>query len=178
MSDSRRTITISGPPGSGTTTLAQVLVEHLGLRYVNTGQLFRDLAGEYGMTLQEFGRYASDHREVDDELDRRQLDLARQGGIVLEGRLAGHYTHRFQVDALRVFLSAAPEVRAARIGQRDGHTTAEAASQMTERAVLERARYLEHYHIDIEDTGVYDLVLDSASASPEQLAQEVLRVYR
>ena len=173
MSNAAKTITISGPPGSGTTTVAKLLGARLGLRYVNTGQIFRELAHEHGMSLPEFGHYACEHREVDDELDKRQLEIAHSGSVILEGRLAGHLTERHRVEALRVFIDADPKIRAARIAQRDGQDVAQAFTQMSERATLERQRYLEHYDIDIEDTSIYHLVLDSSAASPQNLAEEI-----
>ena len=173
----RMTITLSGPPGSGTTTLACLLTERLGFRHVNTGQIFRDLALEHGMSLPEFGLYATEHGEVDEELDRRQLEFARQGGIVLEGRLAGHLTHRHKAAAFRIFLEAALELRAERVAVRDCKVLHEARAEMVERARIERARFLDHYQVDIKDMAIYDLVLDSAVAGPEALAEKVLCAY-
>ena len=48
-------ITISGHPGSGTTTLVSGLVNHFNWRYLNGGQVFRDEAKLRNMTLEEFG---------------------------------------------------------------------------------------------------------------------------
>ncbi|MBP3444150.1 MAG: cytidylate kinase family protein, partial [Methanocorpusculaceae archaeon] len=39
-------ITISGSPGSGTTTLGKALAEKYGLRYVSAGEFFRACAKE------------------------------------------------------------------------------------------------------------------------------------
>ena len=48
-------ITISGHPGSGTSTLVSGLVNHFNWRYLNGGQVFRDEAKLRNMTLEEFG---------------------------------------------------------------------------------------------------------------------------
>ena len=50
-------ITISGTPGSGKTTIAQLLHEKLGIKYVNSGMLFRETAEKYKLSLAEFGKY-------------------------------------------------------------------------------------------------------------------------
>ncbi|PNX46571.1 MAG: cytidylate kinase, partial [Thermoplasmata archaeon M11B2D] len=56
------TITISGLPGTGKTTIARLLEKHLGLRYVYSGEIFRKLAKKHRMSLEEFGRYCESHR--------------------------------------------------------------------------------------------------------------------
>ena len=42
-------ITISGPPGSGKTTVCGKLSEELGLKAIVFGQVFRELATEKGL---------------------------------------------------------------------------------------------------------------------------------
>ena len=63
------TITVSGTPGSGKSTIAQLLHEKLGIKYVNSGMIFRDTAEKYKMSLEEFGKYCERNSKVDKELD-------------------------------------------------------------------------------------------------------------
>ena len=51
-------ITVSGLPGSGTSTACDTLCEKLGWAYVNAGRIFRELAEESGLSLAEFGERA------------------------------------------------------------------------------------------------------------------------
>ncbi|HZM41020.1 MAG TPA: AAA family ATPase, partial [Acidimicrobiales bacterium] len=74
-------ITVSGPPGSGTTTAAEHVAARLELALVPGGAVFRSMAAERGLSLGEFGRYATDHPEVDVELDGRLADRARRGDV-------------------------------------------------------------------------------------------------
>ena len=97
-------ITISGLPGSGTTTVSRLVAEALGLERVPGGEVFRQLAVESGMTLAEFGLHAQDHPEIDVELDRRLTARAREGGCVIESRLAGWNTARAGLPAVRVWV--------------------------------------------------------------------------
>lgn len=167
-------ITMSGLPGSGTSTACKLLQEHLGFRWVNTGQLFREMAREHGMNLNEFGKYAQDHHEIDEELDRRQLCLASEGRVILEGRLSGQVLKRAKAPGLAVWVDAPEEVRLARVSRRDGLTPGEARDFTLNRERLEKERYLEIYGIDLTDLSVYDLVLDSSKMLPEAIVQAVL----
>lgn len=167
-------VTVSGLPGSGTSTACRLLQEKLGFRWVNTGQLFREMAREHGMDLNQFGRYAQDHHEIDEELDRRQLQLASEGRIILEGRLSGQVLRRGEARAITVWVDAPEEVRLARVSGRDGLTLEQAREFTLKRERLERERYLQIYGIDLADLSVYDLVLDSSKMLPEAIVEAIL----
>ena len=49
-------ITISGPPGSGKTTVCKLIAERLDLKVVISGNIFRQMARESRMSLADFGR--------------------------------------------------------------------------------------------------------------------------
>lgn len=65
-------ITISGPPGSGKSTLSKMLSAKLGLELVSMGDIFRKLATERCMSLDEFGTLAKCNDEIDRKLDDAQ----------------------------------------------------------------------------------------------------------
>ena len=115
------------------------------------------------MSLADFGQYAIGHPDVDVELDARLAELARAGNVVVESRLAGWIARNEGLAAVRVFVDADPRVRAERVASREGLTVERALADNVERERVERARYLALYGIDIEDTSIYDLVLDSAA---------------
>lgn len=167
-------VTISGLPGSGTTTVSRLVADALGLHRVPGGEVFRQMAAEAGMTLPEFGAHAQGHPEIDRELDDRLEASAVQGGCVIESRLAGWLATRSDLPALRVWVDCDDQVRAARVAARDGTTLAQALIDNAERRDLERARYQNVYGIDLDDRSTYDLVLDSTSEPPESLADAVI----
>lgn len=171
-------ITISGLPGSGTTTLSRLVADALDLDRLPGGEVFRQMAAESGMTLAEFGRHAQDHPEHDRELDRRLLERARQGGVVIESRLAGWLATRDDLRAVRVWVACADEERARRVGVRDGTDVATALADNDARETLEHARYQHLYDIDLTDLSIYDLTLDSTTAAPHALADEVIEAVR
>jgi H/ACA ribonucleoprotein complex subunit 4 len=168
-------ITISGPPGSGKTTLCGMLSEALGLKAVVFGQVFRQLAAEKGMTLGELGALAEKDPSIDAGIDQRIVDTARANpDIILESRLSAYMLTRHGIPAFRICLEASPEVRMSRIGVREGKDMETAVRETEERQKSEAARYKKYYGIDITDKSVYDLVLDTANYTPEEELKIIL----
>ena len=169
-------ITVSGPPGSGTTTAAERVAARLELTLVPGGAVFRSMAVERGLSLGEFGRYATDHPEVDAELDGRLADRARQGDVVIESRLAGWIARNEGLPAVRAWIDCDPDVRAQRVADRERVSRAQARAENDERQHVERSRYLVLYGLDLEDLSIYDLVLDSEALGPDELSDQIVEV--
>lgn len=157
-------ITISGLPGSGTSTVSAILSGRIGARVVSAGDIFRDMAKEKGMTLEEFGTSAMNNKEIDMELDRLQKKIASDArneaaDVILEGRLSA-----WMADPdLAVFVTAPQDVRAARVSHRERVLLSDTATEIRDRELCEAARYKEYYGIDVNDLGVYDLVINSGN---------------
>jgi cytidylate kinase len=174
----KRHLTIGGLPGTGTTTACQNLKDRLGLPFVYAGQIFRDLAKEHHMTLEQFGRYCEEHPEIDRKLDEHQVRLLRQPDpILLEGRLSGFLAHRENIPAFKVWFTCDPWVRAERIVQREGGDVEDRMAEMRRREESERKRYIAFYGYDPSDLSVYDHVLDSTSLTPKEVVDQVVKNY-
>jgi predicted cytidylate kinase len=169
-------ITISGPPGSGKTTVCRKLSETLSLKAVVFGNLFRDMASERNMTLSEFGAVAENDPSIDEKIDSKILQIAKENeNILLESRLSAYMLARENIPAFKIYLNASPDVRASRIGIRD-HETPEAALRATsEREASERKRYMAYYGIDIEDTGIYNVIVDTDDKDPDEVVSYILK---
>ncbi|MBN1235273.1 MAG: AAA family ATPase [Methanotrichaceae archaeon] len=150
-------ITISGAPGTGTSTLARSLSQQLKLRWINSGELFRKIAGEKNISVKEMNRLAEKGPEIDYLIDDAQKVLAKEGGGVFEGRLSGHL---LPAD-LKVLLKADLRTRAERIAKREAKLTEDAMHETRTREESEARRYKMYYNIDICDFSAYDLVVDS-----------------
>ena len=153
-------ITVSGLPGSGTTSLSRYLSERHGFSMISAGEVFRQLAREHNMGLAEFGRLAEENPEFDTMIDARQKEIAAgRDNIIIEGRLSGWMVR----DAdLRIWLFAPIGCRINRIVFRDQMADDKTAEQATiEREKCEAARYRNYYSIDISDLSIYQIILNS-----------------
>ncbi|ADG12783.1 cytidylate kinase [Methanocaldococcus infernus ME] len=156
-------ITIGGLPGTGTTTIAKKIAEKYNLRYVCAGLIFREMAKEKGMSVEEFSKYAEKNKDVDKEIDKRQVELAKEGNIVLEGRLAAWMLLKNNIKpTLSIWFKAPIEVRAKRIAEREKISYEEALKNMTLREESEKKRYKEIYDIDLDNLFIYDLIIDTS----------------
>ncbi|RDE12630.1 MAG: cytidylate kinase [Candidatus Thorarchaeota archaeon] len=172
----KRVITISGLHGTGKTSVANRIAEEFGLRIVSVGSLFRSLAKERGLTLEQFSRVAEHDASIDRILDDRLKQEAEKGDVVLDGQLAAWMAG--DAADFRVLLTAPPDIRHRRISDRDGIGFEQAKSQTTTREKSERARYHKLYGIKIEDQSVYDLVLNTGKYDLEGVIVVVVGAIR
>ncbi|MCX8204601.1 MAG: AAA family ATPase [Candidatus Nezhaarchaeota archaeon] len=169
-------IAVSGLPGAGKSTLAKALAKELELRYLSTGSLFRSLSKSRGVGLVEAHFLAERDTSLDLEVDSRAYEAALEGGVVVDGHLSGWLLSR--VADLKIFLTAPLEVRAARVAERDGLSLKEAMEQLVKREESNRKRYLKLYGIDISDLSCFDIVLNTAKWSKEELASLLVALAR
>lgn len=159
-------LTVSGPPGSGKSTTAELLAAAFDLSHVSGGDIFRELADERGYTPLEFNKLAEENDDIDRDLDRRLREIAiEEDDLVLESRLAGwlageHADFRFWLDA-------PASVRGERIAEREEKDPARATEETQAREASEAQRYQEYYGIDIRDLTIYDLSVNTARWEPD-----------
>ena len=99
-------VTVSGHPGSGTSTLVKGLAETFGWDTLNGGDVFRGEARRRDLSLHEFEVLCKDDEAVDRSLDALLQDkMVNDTSIqVVESRLAGWWAHRNGLDCLRIWL--------------------------------------------------------------------------
>jgi cytidylate kinase len=153
-------ITVSGLPGSGTTSLSRYLAELYGFTMISAGEVFRQLAKEHNLELAEFGELAKKDASYDKMIDARQKEIARErDNIIIEGRLSGWMVE--EAD-LRIWLYAPISCRINRIAFRDQVPDTKTAEHYTlERERCEADRYRSYYSIDIGNLSIYHIILNS-----------------
>ena len=158
-------ITVSGPPGCGATTLCDRLSTAIDCPYVSGGDIFRELAEENDISLNQQIAEADTTDSIDRALDARLQQIAEKWGqsdkpFILESRLAG-WLAGSHAD-LRIWLDAPDEVRVGRIDKRE-----ETQAEMRVREVSEAGRYQSYYDIALDDREFYDLQLNTARWSKD-----------
>ncbi len=166
-------ITVSGPHGTGKSTYARALAEAFGLRYVSAGQLFRDLAKERGVSLDDFSRMAAKDPAIDRIIDERTKAEGEKGNVVIDAQL-GAWMVRHIAD-VKVLILAPDEVRFARIAARDSISISEARKLTLNREEIQRLRYKAYYGIDVSDNSIYDVKVDTSPYSIEEAKTIVIK---
>ena len=171
-------ITISGHPGSGTSTLVKGICKSKGWSSLNDGDIFRQEAKNRGLSLSEFEKICSEDPIVDKSLDEiLQKHIADPNGYeVLESRLCGWWAYKMDIDCLRIWLHASEEARAMRVVNREGLTIEEATSNNKERTKVDKIRFEEMYGLNPEDETPYTHIIDASNMNAEEVLIHTLAI--
>ena len=71
-------------------------------------------------------------------------------------------------------LDADLETRAKRIVKREEGDVKKREKEILNREKSEANRYKNYYNIDLKDTSIYDLVIDSTDKTPEEIVEIIL----
>lgn len=196
-----RNITISGLPGSGSTTLLNALREHPTLKFdswsgFSGGEYMRDYAMQKGLLDAEgmlhhtAEAYPADFdREVDMSMRTR---LQKEDHWILESWLSGFFAQGVPGVLKVLMLCSNTAVRVDRIVNRDMVTADEALENMNRRYRTNLAKWREMYKkewqewivekgifeashpIDFWDRALYDIVIDTYSTNQVEAVDLVL----
>jgi len=166
-------IAISGKSGCGNTTASRLVAQLLGLRVIN--YTFKDMAKDRGLSFDALCVLAEKDTQYDLYLDRRQVELTREGGCVLGSRLA---IWLLKGSAFCVYLKASPEVRAGRIALREGFPLETAMERTKARDQRDHDRYWKLYGWDVDEYGFVDLVVDAERLDQVGVASTIVDAVR
>ena len=176
-------ITVSGFPGSGKSTVAKLVAKELGFRHFSAGDFMREIAEKRGLSLLELGKVAEKDRSIDQELDKRTIELGKkEDDFVMDSRLAYH----FIPDSFKVFLEvdymeAAKRIfsdiqkkKSGRKVEKESTTAAATLAAIKKRRKSEELRYKKYYNLDPYNEKQYDLVIDTTKTTPDKVVGKVI----
>ena len=170
-------ITISGHPGSGTSTLVKGICNAKGWSSLNGGDIFRQEAKKQGFSLAEFEKICSNDESVDKSLDEiLKQHILDDGHEVMESRLCGWWAYNLEVDCVRLWLSASEDARAERVVMREGLSLEEALSSNKQRTHVDKIRFQQMYGLDPEDETPYTHIIDGSELTAEQVLLEAMKI--
>ena len=169
-------ITISGKPGSGKSTIAKLVAENLNLKHYSIGDIMREMAKEKNILLIELSKQAEQNPEIDKILDKKSEEIGKkEGDFIMDTRLGFH----FIPDSIKIFLDVSLDEGAKRIfkDKREGEKTKtleELKFQIKRRIDSEEKRYLEYYHLYVNNADNYDLIVDTTKLTIEEAVNRIL----
>lgn len=174
-------ISLSGGPGSGKSTIAQMLADKFGWPRYYMGGLRREAAKKRGMTLAEYNQLGETDPNTDQEVDYYQRDLGQSDdNFIIEGRTSWY----FIPHSLKIYLDVEKEAGAKRIYSNLQHKNErnedrglnswqDVLDSNVNRLKSDGERYQKYYSIDVYDKNNYDFYLDTTNLTPEEVFEEV-----
>lgn len=183
MSTKKKIITIAGAVGSGKSSTAKRLAELLAYEHFSSGDFFRKIARERGLSIEDLNVAAEGQQDIDHEVDRLLEKMGQEKHhLIIDSRLAYHWIP----DSFKVFLALDHDTAAKRIFtqmQTEGRVSQTASSldevrnNIDARVESEKKRYANLYHIDITDISVFDLIIDTKNSTLDEVASLILEKY-
>jgi len=163
-------ILLSGLSGTGSTTAARRLATDFGLSYVYGGQIFRNLAVERGISLEELAESLEHDQESEREIDRRLVAAGIADNVLIESRTIG-WIFPPEVPAVRIWLLCDLSERLRRVQAREHHPRS--AENLLRREASDNRRYQELYGIEDKDFSPFDLVIDTTRMSVDEVVNQI-----
>jgi predicted cytidylate kinase len=171
-------ITLNGTLGSGKSTVGRALAQRLGVQYISTGQIFRELGHISNLDALQTNLEAETNTALDAAVDNKVHALNKSASdFIIDSRMAWHFIG----DALHVFLSVSPELAARRVMEdstrlNEHYSSLQSAmDSLQARRESELRRYRRLYGVDIEHPANYALWVITDDAGVADIVGLILR---
>ncbi|MFA5791743.1 MAG: AAA family ATPase [Candidatus Paceibacterota bacterium] len=178
-------ITICGGLGSGKSSTAKKVAEILEFKHFSSGDFFRQVGLELGLSVTETNIRAETDPKIDEMTDQKMRDLRDKDKIVIDSRLAHHWIP----ESFKVYLDLPTEIAKERImnsikedklraQSEQVSSVEEVFEKMNERFESEQKRYWTLYKIDNTKKNQFDLVIDTNKNNLEQVVNIIVSEYK
>ena len=166
----------------GKTTAAQGLAKHYSIRWVNGGDILKEMARKRGLKPDGKGWWDTpsgmmflDMREenfdLDRDVDNRLLEMCQKGNVVITS-----YTLPWlNADAIKVWLDCSQDVAASRLQYRDGVDPIQAREIADKRHQHNTRLYEKHYGFRFgPDESVFDIMVRTNGKDADEVVAELV----
>lgn len=178
-------ITICGGLGSGKSSTAKGVAKKLGFEHFSSGDLFRQVGVEMGLSVTELNQKAESEPEIDFKVDEKLRNLGNSEKIVIDSRTAWHWIPQ----SFKVYLDLSPEIAKVRTlnslrenelrrSSEKSQNLEEVYADMQKRFESEQKRYWDLYQIDNTKKDQFDLVIDTEQNNLDQVIEKVVEAYK
>ena len=169
-----KSIIISGPVASGSTTAAKLLNQELEIPYKSAGDFFREYMLSRNIPLPQKEKIPDDvEKKVDEELTQ----LASSKSIIIDGLYTGYFA-RSNPQVLKVLLTCDEDERIRRALERT-HTHKETAEDVKRRDAAHDAKFRKLYADEnFLDPKFFDLVKDTTKTRPEDVSETIIKEFQ
>ncbi len=173
-------IAFSGKLGSGKSTVCAILRDKYGYEIYSTGTVQRKVAEEMNISTLELNKRMKEDPKLDHIIDDAVAKLSRErkgDRLVYDSRMAWHFAE----NTFKVYMYVDPTVAAERVFNADRGDVEKYASvddakeQLRARSEEENVRFKDIYGVDNFDYANYDLIIDSTYATPEDIADLIIK---
>ena len=181
----KQIITICGGLGSGKSSTAKEVAKILGFRHFSSGDFFREVGLELGLSINEINKRAEVDPEIDRRTDEKLRNMRNAEKIVIDSRTAFHWIP----ESFKIYLDLSPQIAKTRIlknlqdnklraQSEQASSEEEVYQKMKERFESEQKRYWDLYKINNTNKSQYDLVVDTNKNNLKQVVDIIIREYK
>ncbi|HKZ45522.1 MAG TPA: cytidylate kinase family protein [archaeon] len=168
-------IAVSGPPGSGSTTISKMVAKKLKLSYYSPGEAFKNFSKkkESEAALEVWSKFGESKDFHEKNFDNIQMEMAKKGNIVICGKLSIHML--YDIADYKIWIESDLSTRAKRTAERDDVPFDQALEEISKREKVERENWKKIYGFDYFDQKKSaDFFLENSKLTAKEAVDKIL----